>query len=524
MFMRYSEIRSRILARGSAARPGFTLLEVILATTIFAITISALFVTFRTGIRAWETGHLASETFQTARIAKDVVVRDLHNIVYSFDLPSGQGGAQPEGYVVPPGLSVTLPMPGDPGFPFPLPPGLESWQRGTISAGATESNYQGGGFSILSLYRDPRNYNTGMLDPAFIDDLDTNDDGTADIVIDFDQNGIPDLPVDTNADGVPDTMVAGPPVFSPPIDLSMKGTDGAENPLIDKLEFARRVRPRSERELENLGLMRVRYYVTDGVLYREEFSSFQIGRSESDSEVNTTTNDPDANERASKLFYVPGEVGGGATYSSDDGFESAAVAPHVLANVAEPLCEGVEMFNITYGYYKFDRWNEASDWDSDSFRYRFPAADRSDQSVSDLLDPRNRPMPAGSGPGAISESAYAPRPRAVRPRRSRRRGDDSEDSIGRIDAALGRNLALMNENLVSFTVAPDGLPAYIAVQLGIRASSGKNGRMKSFTFFTSIPMSRELFDTTIIDETDRLDLLSRTPEEPPDSEIKKFWE
>lgn len=522
--MRYSKTLARSHALAPGARPGFTLLEVILATTIFAITISALFVTFRTGIRAWETGHIASETFQTARIAKDVIVRDLHNIVYNFDLPPGQGGAQPEGYVVPPGESVTLPMPGDPGFPFPLPPGLEAWRRATFSAGSTESNYQGGGFSIQSLYRDPRNYNAGMLDPAFIADLDTNNDGVADIVIDFNQDGMPDVPVDTDGDGIIDTMVAGPPVFSPPIDLSMKGRDGADNPLIDEIEFARRVRPRSERELENLGLMRVRYYVTDGVLYREEFSSFQIGRSESESESNTTTNDPDANERASKLFYVPGEVGGGATYSFDDGFESAVVAPHVLANVAEPLCEGVEIFNITYGYYKFDQWNEAPDWDSDSFRYRFPAADRSGLSVGDLLDPRNRSMPAGANPGAFPESAYGPRRRAGRPRRSRSRGDDSENFIGRIDATLGRNLALMNENLVSFTVAPDGLPAYIAVQLGIRASRGKKVRIKSFTFFTSIPMSRELFDTTMIDETDRLDLLSRTPEEPPEFEIKKFWE
>lgn len=521
---RFTEPRSRSLWRGSRARSGFSLLEVILAATIFAITISALFVTFRTGIRAWETGHLASETFQTARIAKDVIVRDLHNIVYSFDLPSGQGGAQPEGYVVPPGESVTLPMPGDPGFPFPLPPGLESWRRATFSAGVTESNYQGGGFSIQSLYRDPRYYNTGMLDPAFIADLDTNDDGVADIVIDFNQDGMPDVPVDTDGDGIIDTMVAGPPVFSPPIDLSMKGNDGAENPLIDELEFARRVRPRSEREIEHLGLMRVRYYVSDGVLYREEFSSFQIGRSDSESEANITTNDPAANERASRLFYVPGEVGGGATYSFDVGFESAAVAPHVLQNVAEPLCEGVEIFNITYGYYKFDQWNEAPDWDSDSFRYRFPAADRGGLGIGDLLDSQRGPIRTGDGRGAMSESAYGPRRRTVRPRRSRSRGDDPGESIGRVNTSIGRNLALIDENLVSFTVTPDGLPAYIAVQLGIRASRGKKGRMRSFTFFTSIPMARETFDTTMIDETDRLDLLSRTPEEPPDSEIKKFWE
>ena len=60
---------------------GFTLMEVLVAVTIFAIAAAALFVTFRTGIRSWEAGHSASELFQSARVARDVIQRDLANML-----------------------------------------------------------------------------------------------------------------------------------------------------------------------------------------------------------------------------------------------------------------------------------------------------------------------------------------------------------------------------------------------------------------------------------------------------------
>jgi prepilin-type N-terminal cleavage/methylation domain-containing protein len=65
--------------RVSAAR-GFTLLEVLLAVSIFAIVTSALYTTFRTGMRAYRVGAQTGQTMQTGRFAMDILVRDLKNV------------------------------------------------------------------------------------------------------------------------------------------------------------------------------------------------------------------------------------------------------------------------------------------------------------------------------------------------------------------------------------------------------------------------------------------------------------
>ncbi|MEN6625368.1 MAG: type II secretion system protein [Candidatus Sumerlaeia bacterium] len=73
-------MRPRRATHGPLA--AFTLLEVILAVTIFGLTMIALTAVMRTGARSWSVGHALSELMQTVRVSQDVVVRDLNNICY----------------------------------------------------------------------------------------------------------------------------------------------------------------------------------------------------------------------------------------------------------------------------------------------------------------------------------------------------------------------------------------------------------------------------------------------------------
>ena len=67
--------------RSSRAGAGaFTLLEVLLAMTIFAVCVSALYNTFRVSTRAFETGRESAEMMQTLRFSLEIVVRDLKSI------------------------------------------------------------------------------------------------------------------------------------------------------------------------------------------------------------------------------------------------------------------------------------------------------------------------------------------------------------------------------------------------------------------------------------------------------------
>ena len=60
----------------------FTLAEIIVAIVIFGMVMVAIGTVMRTAIRAWRTGHDLNEITQTARIAKDVILRDLNNMVF----------------------------------------------------------------------------------------------------------------------------------------------------------------------------------------------------------------------------------------------------------------------------------------------------------------------------------------------------------------------------------------------------------------------------------------------------------
>jgi major type 1 subunit fimbrin (pilin) len=73
-----SAIRNPLSSRAGAG--AFTLLEVLLAMTIFAVCVSALYNTFRVSTRAFETGRESAEMMQTLRFSLEIVVRDLKSI------------------------------------------------------------------------------------------------------------------------------------------------------------------------------------------------------------------------------------------------------------------------------------------------------------------------------------------------------------------------------------------------------------------------------------------------------------
>ncbi|OPZ16971.1 MAG: hypothetical protein BWZ10_01306 [candidate division BRC1 bacterium ADurb.BinA364] len=71
--------------RPLAPRGGFTLLETMLAMTIFAIASTSIYMTMRTAMRAYEIGMQSGELMQIGRFATDIVARDLRNVFYQTE-------------------------------------------------------------------------------------------------------------------------------------------------------------------------------------------------------------------------------------------------------------------------------------------------------------------------------------------------------------------------------------------------------------------------------------------------------
>ncbi len=365
-------------------RKGFTLLEVLIAATLFAIASSALFVTFRTGIRAWDAGHSMSEVFQTARVAQDVVVRDLNNIFYRTEEAYNQGFWTQMQMLI-----ATRKTKMDPQFKTMTRDQRESFQRSTP------------GFGVK----------------------------------------LEDIP--------------------PPIDLSFHGEDGDK---LDTLEFARRQRSWESGMPKDWGLRRIRYYVKDGVLYREESSPFGLRRDSGD-DASAGAADDDSAE-VLKLFYRRPRTSEGTDSSDTDKGDRFAFPD--IPTVTEPMCEGVEIFNVTYGYYRQQKWNEVEDWDSARFKYRFPQ-DEEDQSGAKIP---SKPTPPNSfaSPSQAADSAASPKrqPRMI--------------------TVDGQQQAIIPR--------PDDLPGYVAIQIGVR-DPRQNGDLRSFTIFISLPEAQEEPDTSM---------------------------
>jgi len=400
----------RLIPRARSA--GFTLLEVVIAATIFAIAAGALVMTFSIGIRAWRASETGSEALQTARIAQEVILRDLHNLAY---------------------LS-------EPEYNTAFRRGLEQFWR----ALETERRRQEDA-ARPERRRDAPGNEADPLDPH------------------------------AELGRVPQ-----------PIDLTFQGQDGG---LTDTLSFARHQRPRSTDEAEGLGIIGVRYYVKDGVLYREQRRpyGFRPGL-----QVQTHFERRPGGRRIARLFYG---AAGAETEEEDEGpawtvaearaaAEMDAFLDELLpwaegqsmllddAAQAEPLCEGVEIFNVTYGYYRFDQWNEVNEWDSNAYRYRFPLDE-------ELAQPQAPGMT-----GAIPPEALLPDPRTA-----------TEEFI---PGLIRAGMAVIGGQRIRYTKEPDGLPGYIALQLGVR-DPDQGGRLRSFTFFVSLPLAREELDTSLLD-------------------------
>jgi prepilin-type N-terminal cleavage/methylation domain-containing protein len=60
---------------------GFTLAELIVASTLMAVVMSAVYVSFHSAIRVWRSGDRSAEAYQDARIALSVMSRELHSLV-----------------------------------------------------------------------------------------------------------------------------------------------------------------------------------------------------------------------------------------------------------------------------------------------------------------------------------------------------------------------------------------------------------------------------------------------------------
>jgi prepilin-type N-terminal cleavage/methylation domain-containing protein len=66
----------------SRKRDGFTLMEVMVAVVIFALVVSSLVMSFRTGVKAYDIGATHAEMDQTIRFVTTQVAQDLRNVFY----------------------------------------------------------------------------------------------------------------------------------------------------------------------------------------------------------------------------------------------------------------------------------------------------------------------------------------------------------------------------------------------------------------------------------------------------------
>lgn len=343
---------------------GFTLMEVIIAGLVMGLMMLALGMVMRLGVRSWRTGHGASEIFQTARVAQDMIVRDMDNMVYLHE--------------------------GDYNKTF----------RGQKDAMEQALNNN---------LRDPKSaFKDGEMSPENI---------------------------------------------APPIDLSFRGTDGGKT---DQLSFVRSQTPRLEGDANSWGMRRVSYYIKDKVLYRKETSPFGFRNTQGLPDPSTLSQSDYekivAKASFEKLFAAPdADPAADESETTYDKYHLVNLDLKVSmppgSKVDEPLCEGVEIFDISYGYFQQGEWVEVKDWDSQGRHYRNPP-DETDG---------NQKGPRVIGQPGVDPVAQQP---------------------------MGANGIQIDNN------SPDDLPGFVAIQLGVRGADGK-GRLYSYTIFHSLPLAQE---------------------------------
>jgi len=384
-------------AKPSDTVRAFTLLEVMIAVVIFSIALSAIFVTFRTGISAWRLSHTTSETFQSAQQAQEVILSDLTRCFFM------QEGA----------YNLTF------NSELQLMDKYESQQRDAANMDEEERT------SFLGAIQNP---------------------------------------------GITPEMLAKP------VNLKFQGRNQGR---LDEIEFARHQSPWTNRADYSWGVKRVRYFVEGGVLYREEKDPFGLP---SGQPVDEFIADRFAAEDSSESRNT--QRSNEQQQWNQEDIERFVSDPPVV----EPLCDGVELFNIAYGYYKRGEWIEADDWDSSGFNYRFPESELGNTISANAGGGAiaNVPVAGGMGGGASTESFYTP-------------SSTPPGGIGGFE----QRIAAIDGELVTFQVEQDDLPAYCAIQLGVREQS-EGGRLRSFTFFISLAESQERLDASALEETEAL--------------------
>ncbi|MCE5228129.1 prepilin-type N-terminal cleavage/methylation domain-containing protein [bacterium] len=388
-------------------RAAFTLIEVILAVTIFGLTMIAITTVMRTGVRSWAIGHALSELMQNVRVSQDVIVRDLNNICYRRETEYNQTFRNQ----------------------------IERLGTEIISQTAIDP-------------RDPyKNFNPRMIEkflPSQRNRRGRSRDGENENQIFLDE-------------------------ITPPIDLSLRGTDSGTN---DRISFVRRQNPDWSQPESTWGLRRITYYVKDKVLYREEGDPFGFrpgaGISNFIFTLDPTFNPMDMFNSGTNRNYATGNQSPLSQLTqfftppveaSDKGEDSRGQFLPPSIHYTEPVCQGVETFNISYGYFLEGQWVEVNTWDSNSMQYRSTL----DRDFFGQMDQN-----------AINNFFRSP----MNPYDAIRYRADTNFNVS--------PASMMNPSMQQ----PDELPGYVAIQIGIRSPELK-GKLYTFTIFHSMPLAEE---------------------------------
>lgn len=248
------------------SRHGFTLLEIMLATVIFSIVITALYTSFTVGMRAYTASDEKSLLLQESRFAFQMLNRDLQSVYYLPETSYNQ--------------TIRKQMDR-----------LTPLQQEAQDLGISFEEY-------LTRLREENPDRLRDLGMEGSDDYDDDDD-----------------PLDPYNWGIP-------------IDLKFIGKNSGEK---DEVEFVRYQYADGIVRNEPWALERVRYFVKDKLLMRESEKVFMYPQIVKDSEATPTPVPP-----------------------------------------VEIIAEGVEQFNIFYGYYYDELWQETESWNSEERKHRNP--------------------------------------------------------------------------------------------------------------------------------------------------------
>lgn len=223
-------------------RRAFTLMEVMVAVVIFALVISSLVVSFRTGVKAYDIGATHAELDQTIRFVTSQLASDLRNVFFrqywTYNVTRNQREEQ-----------------------------LAERLRQMQESGAR-----------ISVLEDQQEIELG-----------------------------------------------------PRIDLSFRATDNGET---DELTFVRLQDENAPELRQMFGLVRVRYFLSDGCLWRAVDDVIA----------------PEVDEMGNEI-------------------------PKPNPPIIDKLANNVKSFNVKFGYYYDGEWLLADDWDSDSAQYRNPLSE-----------------------------------------------------------------------------------------------------------------------------------------------------